>query len=294
VLFVGAFALGVFGGAANVAINTQGTEVEAALGKPILSSFHGWFSLGSASGAIVGSAIIALGLQDGRGAAMVLVPLVLVSFVLAPFYLVASPRAKESSQVRRGGGPILAPAVLLIAGLCFFTNTAEGAVSDWSALYLSSVRQFPDAIAASGYIAFTLVMAASRFAGGPLVSRLGDQRVVLLGGVFIALGMAVVVFAPWAALSAVGFAVVAAGAANCYPVLTSASSRIPGVAASTGVATVATAGLLGFLIGPPLIGFVAHGFGLSAGIGLLIVFGVIVVAGTTLGRWPANSATSPA
>jgi MFS family permease len=218
-------------------------------------------------------------------------PLLLVALALTPFYLSARPQPSAAKTEARPSLGLPALSVLLIAGICFFTNTAEGAVGDWSALYLATIRHLPDAVTASGYAAFALVMAASRFVGGPIVTRLGERKVVLFGGVFIALGMAVVILSPRAVLSPFGFAIIAAGAANNYPVLISASSRIPGSSAGQGVAAVATGGLLGFLIGPPVIGFVAQGFGLAAGIGILILVGLVVVAAAALYRWPVALAS---
>ena len=283
-IFVGALLLGLIGGAANVAINTQATEVEAALGRPILSSFHGFFSTGGLSGALSGGVIMATGMQNGIGAGLIMVPLLAVSLLLSGHYLDLPPRPAVPRLASARRFTIPAAGALFLSTICFFTNTIEGSVGDWSALYLSTVRHLPAIVASSGYAVFCLMMAALRFAGGPLVGRLGERRVVLLGGVLIAIGMAVVVLSPWATLSPFGFALVAVGAANNYPVLISVGSR---ASAGGGVAAVATGGLLGFLIGPPVIGFVAHAMGLAAAIGMLSLVGLIVVAGAAIYRWPA-------
>jgi hypothetical protein len=121
-----------------------------------------------------------------------------------------------------------------------------------------------------------------------VVARLGEQRVVLFGGVLIAIGMGIVVLSPWAALSPFGFAFVAVGAANTIPVMMGAASRAPGTTPSAGVAATATGALLGFLIGPPIIGFIAHALGLSVALGVLGLAGVVLVIGATLYRWPAR------
>jgi len=290
-LFVGTFLWGAVGGSANVAVNTQAAEVEAAMKKPIMSSFHGFFSLGQLTGAVLASPIYAFGLADGRGGAVVAVVCLIAALILIPHYINVPPKpaVPKVAGERRGLGYPLA-AVFILSVLCFLCDMSEGAVGDWSALYLSTVRHLPEFIASSGYAAYALVMMVSRFAAGPVITRLGDQRVVLLGGISIALGIAVVVLSRWAWLSPIGFAILAAGAANNYPILISAGSRLPGIAAGTAVTWLATGGLMGFLIGPPIIGFVAHVMGLAAGVGSLILFGLAVSVGAALHRWPERPA----
>ena len=180
-------------------------------------------------------------------------------------------------------------AILGLTVLTFFANTVEGAVNDWSTLYLSSVRGLTVAAAASGIVIFSSAMAICRLAGGPVVVMLGEKRIVLFGGVLITLGMAVVVLSPWAIVSPLGFALVAIGAANTIPVMMGAAARAPGVAPSTGVAATATGALLGFLIGPPIIGFIAHAMGLGVALGFLSLAGIVIVVGATLYRWQGRA-----
>ena len=287
VLFGATLALGLIGGAANVAVNTQAAQVEAARGKPTMSSFHGFFSLGGLSGALAGSVIIGASAADGRGAIAIIAPLFILSLLAGWFLIEAPPKPPAAKSAKARGLAIPAVAFLALAVICFFANTIEGAAGDWSALYLATIRNLPQAVATSGYAVFSLGMAVCRLAGGPIVARLGDRNVVLLGGLLAALGMAVVVFVPWAALSPFGFALVAIGAANTIPVLISAGSRVPGAEAGTGVAAVATGALLGLLLGPPVIGFVAHSMGLAAALTMMILVGLIVAGGAAVYRWPA-------
>jgi len=287
VLFIATFILGLAVGMNNVAINTQGSEIEKRRGQPTMSSFHGFFSLGELGGAAVGSAIFALRLQDGRGAGVLAAVMVAISLFVAPFYLVniEAATAQQKTQAKRRfvipGG-----AVLGLVVLTFFSNTVEGAVNDWSTLYLATVRGFSETFAPSGFAAFALAMAVCRLAGGPVVARLGEKNILVYGGLLMAAGVGVVIFSPWSLLSPLGFALVAIGAANTIPVMMSAAARAPGVEPSIGIAAVATGALLGFLIGPPTIGFVAHAWGLAVALGLLSLAGMIIVVGATLRHWP--------
>jgi MFS family permease len=286
VFFLATLILGLASGANNVAINTQASEIERARGRPTMSSFHGFFSLGALAGATLGGGIIAIGLQDGRGAAAVAVVMLIVAAFATRYFLPTTPAPQAETKDGRKRFVLPSGAVLGLAVLTFFSNTVEGAVNDWSGLYLSTVRGMNPAAAASGFAAFSLAMAICRLAGGPVVAKLGEKNIVLYGGVMIAIGMAIVVFSPWAFVSPFGFAFVAIGAANTIPVMMGAASRSPGTSPSTGVAATATGALLGFLIGPPIIGFIAHGACLGVALGLLSLVGIVLVIGAALYRWP--------
>jgi MFS family permease len=286
VFFVATFIMGAAGGAYNVAINTQASEIERARGRPTMSSFHGFFSLGALAGATLGGGIIAIGRQDGRGAAAVAAVMLVIAVFAARYFLPTTPAAEPEATAGRKGFALPSAAVLGLAVLTFLSDTVEGAVNDWSGLYLSTVRGLNPAAAASGFASFSLAMAICRLAGGPVVARLGEKNIVLFGGALMAIGMAIVVLSPWAIISPFGFAFVAVGAANTIPVMMGAASRSPGTAPSTGVAATSTGGLLGFLIGPPIIGFIAHGAGLSVALGLLSLVGVVLVIGAALYQWP--------
>jgi MFS family permease len=249
-----------------------------------MSSFHGFFSLGGLSGAALGGGIIAVGWQDGRGALAVAV-VMLAAAVFVGSHLLPSTPAAPSAAKRTKRFALPSPAVLGLVVLTFFANTVEGSANDWSSLYLSTVRGFSPAAAAAGLALFACGMAICRLFGGPVVARLGERRVVAWGGALVTIGMAVVVFSPWTFVSPAGFALVALGAANAIPIMMGAASRIPGEAPSAGVAATATGALLGFLIGPPVIGFIAHAHGLSTALSCICLVGLILLVGALVYRW---------
>jgi hypothetical protein len=133
-------------------------------------------------------------------------------------------------------------------------------------------------------------MAASRFAGGPVVERLGTRNVIAGGGVLISLGMLLVLAAPWQQLSVLGFLVIGVGAANISPLLMSQGSRVPGVAPSIGVAAIASGLTSGILLGPPIIGFVAQALTLPVALALVGTFGAIIAASAMTRTWYAVGA----
>lgn len=273
-LFAAAVAFGALNGALDVVMNAHASEVETARGKPTMSSFHGFFSTGGLAGAALGGVLIASGLGDGRGAALAagaaLLALIPATARLLPASAVAENTAHFSLPRRA------ALALGLLALLCM---AVEGAVADWSALLLVEHARSSVASAALGYSAFSIAMALCRFAGDALILRFGPRRVMVAGGILIAAGLLSAVTIPYAFAAAAGFALVGIGAANVVPVIFSAAARVPGLSAGAGVATVATIGYTGFLLGPPVIGGIASVTNLAFALGLLSLAGGFIAAG---------------
>jgi MFS family permease len=294
--FVFAALVGLVGMPANVGNNTLAAELERLHGRPVMSSFHGFFSVGGLVGSLLGGALIATGHGDGRGAIVVGVVLLVVSLWATANALEVAPAPGARN---RGEGPRFAIPAVAILGICllvFCTTLIEGSIGDWSALYLDTIKHADPALAASGYAMFSVAMAVVRFAGGPIVERLGRKALIVAGGCLMAAGMLIVVLAPWPVVSALGFLVVAVGASNISPILTSAAANLPGVPPSIGVAALTTFMTLGLFAGPPAIGFIAQAWDLGLGFGLLAVLGVMVAIGAAVRRWdpaPAPDAGMP-
>lgn len=280
-LFLALFIFGAAYGVMDVAMNAQAVLVEERYGRPIMSSFHGVFSVGGLLGAASAGLVI--------GAGVAPVPHLLgVGLVLATLALAASRRLVPATGEPRGDGPVFAlptGPLLGLAAIGFCALLAEGAVADWSAVYLQRELRTTAAVAAAGYTAFSLTMAAGRFAGDGLTARFGAVPMIRGVGALLAigLGLAAAVATPAAAL--LGFALIGAGLATAFPIVVSAAGRTPGVPAGTAVAAVATTGYGGFLIGPPTIGFLSDGaaglgfagFGLRGGLLAVALLGVAVV-----------------
>jgi MFS family permease len=272
-LFVACALFGLAMGGVDVSINAHGTEVEAAYGRPTMSAFHGFFSLGGLFGSGLGALVIAMGLGDGSGAVGVAVVLVAI-VVWASFNLLPT----SSSTV---GVSLVWPtrAVIGIGILCGLSFGLEGIVTDWSTLFLFQEKAAGPVVAASGVGLFMATMALFRFLGDGIKLRFGGRRVVIASGICVAIGTAIAILAPWAWLGAVGFGLIGVGAANVVPVLFSASANVPGVPAAIGIASVTSLGYAGHLMAPPLIGFMARSFGLPLALSLVGVAGLIIAAG---------------
>jgi len=264
-LALGFLAIGASAGALDVAMNAQGVAVERAYGRPIMASLHGLFSLGGMAGALVAGGLVAAGLPLAWHMA-------LVAALALPAGLVACRAMLPAGFDPGTAGPAFAlpgRGLLGLGVIAFCALLMEGAVADWSAVYIAHSLGGGGTIAALAFAAFQLAMAAGRFAGDGLIGRFGAPTVVRTGGLVAAAGLggALLIGHPAAALA--GFALVGAGIAATFPVTVSAAARHGGMAAGHAVAAIATLGYLGFLVGPPAIGGAAEMLGLPAALGLL-------------------------
>ncbi len=270
-LFIAAFLFGVANGALDVAMNANASEVETARGLPTMSSFHGFFSLGGLFGAGIGGLLVGQGLGHGQGALMVGVVTAVVLALSAPRVMgfAATHGAGSHFSLPRGAALGLG----LLALLCF---AVEGALVDWSALLMQERTGATPASAALGFSAFSIAMAACRFAGDRLIVRFGALRIMVVGGLAMFAGLALAVASTHFVLSAVGFALVGLGAANVVPLLFGAAARIPGMSAGNGVAAVATLGYGGLLLAPPVLGWVAMHSSIMVALGGLSLSGLVI------------------
>ena len=248
-------ALMLFGagiGGLDVAMNIQAILVERASGRSMMSGFHGLFSLGGIAGA--GGMALLL----GAGAAPLQATLCVCFGMLAVLGASASHLLPYGA---RSDGPAFAMprgVVLFIGLLCFVLFLAEGAVLDWSAVFLTSVRHMAPAYAGLGYAAFATTMTAGRLSGDRIVDALGPRRVVLAGGLCAASGFVLTVLAGSWPMGLLGFALVGVGCANIVPVLFSAVGRQDVMPEPVAVPAITTLGYAGILAGPAGIGFLAH------------------------------------
>jgi hypothetical protein len=280
-LILGLMLFGLSNGAMDVAMNAQGVAVEQRYGRPIMSSFHGLFSLGGLTGAGIGGLVLAAGIEP-------VVHVLGMAIILGSLGAAALRGLLPASVDIVEGGPVFAWPRGPIAGLCilaFFSMVGEGAMADWSAVYLRNSLATGPGLAAAGFAAFSMMMAAGRLTGDRLVGYFGPVRLVRLSAGLAAagLGLAMLIGQPAAAI--IGFGCVGLGLANVIPILFSAAGRMPGLSAGAGIAAVATTGYLGFLAGPPLIGFAAELLTLAGALGIVAVFiGLIAVFTQVIGR----------
>lgn len=295
-----ALALAVVGatnGALDVSMNAHGVVVERWYRRPILTAFHGFWSLGGLAGAGLGGLIASRGVEPLPHFVAVAVVGFPVAFLLTRGLLPAAVdrHAPEEHGEERPRTRVRYPLPIVVAGIMALACLlAEGAMADWSAVYLEQDLGTGEGLAATGFAVFSLAMAIVRFLGDRLVLAWGPVAFVRVSGTLVALGLAtgLVASAPWLAIA--GFAVVGAGLAGIFPVVLSAAGRISGIAAGPALAFVSTLGYTGFLIGPPVIGLSADVVGLSVSLwGVVALGGVIVaLAGSVRDQTDATAASS--
>jgi MFS family permease len=165
--------------------------------------------------------------------------------------------------------------ILGISFICMVSFMAEGCVADWSAIYFKEILVAPKALISLGYAGFSVAMTVGRLNGDMLITKLGSKNVVVAGSLLAATGFLVVVTAPYVAVAIAGYMMVGFGCCCIVPVLFRTSANIPGVSTVEGYAMVTTGGLIGFLTGPSVIGFISEKSNLSKGLSLLILMGVL-------------------
>ena len=261
-------ALFCFGGSLgviDVIMNIQAVLVETAVGRRLMSNFHGMYSLGAISGALVLTGLLSLGLAPEVGSFMMIGVIVAANLALARGYL--------PNRAPGGGLAFVRPTglVMLVGLMCFVVYLAEGAVLDWSALYLTGEKGLGVARGGLGYAAFALMVTIARFAGAPLVNSLGTARVIAFGGMLAAFGIGLSLTADHWALALVGYGLCGLGCANVSPVLISSLSRQDGMPVQLAVTVATTIGFAGVLAGPAMMGMVAHFSSLGMAFALLAV-----------------------
>lgn len=267
-------ALAVFGAASSifdVAINAEASELERRQARPIMSHFHAMFSLGGMAGAAAGSVL--LGWQVDAMSHLVGVAVAGgLAIGIACLQMLPPERvAGDDAGFRLPRGVLLLLGVLAALGLI-----SEGAMYDWSVLYLQKELGSPQDQAALAYASFSGAMALARFAGDWVRARISPAALMRASAALSAVSMAVVLLAAHPVVALVGFALVGVGLGNVVPVLFSAAARVPGTSPAHGIASVSSVGYLGFMAGPPLIGVLAQGTSLTAALFVVVLFTAVL------------------
>ena len=246
--------LGAGGGTLDVAMNIQAVVVEKAAERPMMSGFHGMFSVGGIVGAGGLTALLSLELSPFLSQGIIATTCVMMLVAVTPHLL---PRQTNiDAQPKIFAFP--KGKVLLLGMLCFIVFMAEGSVTDWSGVLLSDFRHVDLAYAGLGYVAFAAMMTLNRLTGDIVVAKLSRKSVMFGGCVFAAIGFTLSATVPIAAVSILGFAMVGIGLANVVPILFTASGNQNDMPAGLALSSVTTMGYLGLLVGPPMLGFIAH------------------------------------
>lgn len=275
-LVVALFLFGFWANMINIAMNTQAVGVENLYGRSIMASFHGLWSLAGFTGAVIGSFFVSIDFTP-------LMHFSIIAGLACTIVLAAFRHTLPNETAAEEAGPIFVKpdkAILILGLIAFSCMVCEGAMADWSGVYFQKVVEAPARFTTIGYVAFTATMATGRFAGDWLVTRFGVKRMLQLSGTIITTGLLVAVIFPSLVSATTGFLLVGFGVSSVIPIVYGLAGKSTTMSASTALAAVSTIGFLGFLIGPPLIGFIAQTAGLRLSFALIAAlgFGTAVLA----------------
>jgi MFS family permease len=273
-LMAALFLMGFFNGGLDVAMNAQAALIEKEYHQPIMASFHGLWSVGGLLGALAGGALAA------QGASINTHMLAAAGFALVGMLIATRWLVTDVSSHAADGGPSFAlppPALMLLGAVAFGVLFCEGAIADWSGVYLREGLGSSPGLAASGYAVFALMMAIGRLTGDWLTVKLGAGRITRGGGALVTVGVALAVITGDPIMAIIGFGLIGAGISCVFPLILSAAARTPGTAPGIAIAAMATSGYTGFLVGPPLIGSLAEALSLRGALGVLGVLGVLIL-----------------
>ncbi|MES2846995.1 MAG: MFS transporter [Pseudomonadota bacterium] len=271
--------LGALIGCMDVSMNANAVEVERRLGRAIMSSSHGFWSLGGFFGGALGGLIIARWSAEAQAlwcaSTAGLVVLAAMPFLLgeeaAPTPVVGAPKVRQALLPRDS-------AIWVLGVLALFSMVPEGAVLDWAALYLGQELGADVARSGLAFAFFSGAMAIMRFAGDGVRNRFGAVQTLRWSGVLGAVGLMGGAVAPNEVVAIASFAVAGLGVANMVPIMFSAAGNHPGLSAGAGIAAVTMMGYSGILVAPSTIGFVAEHVGFRLTYGVLALLLLVVAA----------------
>jgi MFS family permease len=285
-LFAALFGWGAFQGMLDAAMNTQGIAVERHQQRRLMSGLHGGWGTGAFLGAALGSAGVAVGLSLAWQ--LLVLGAVGIALGLAPTRAMLDDEAYERSDV-----PVrqrFSALVLVLGAVAFASMLCEGASADWAAVYLHDDLGTAPSTAGLAYTTFALAMVAIRLGGNRLADRLAEHRLVPALALLAAVGFAAALVLDRPTAAFVGYGCLGLGLGSVVPSVFSAAGRLPGLHPGSSVATVAAFGWTGFVVGPPLIGWLA-GVG-SLRDALLLLPALTAVIGLTTALTPALRRTT--
>lgn len=272
-LSAGLFVFGIFGNLSNIAVNTQGVDTEALFKKAIMSSFHGAWSIAGFSGAIVGLGMLALDLKPFHHF-LIIAGLVMVAMLFAYKFLIKAKEKIRSEKQKFFSKPDSALIWLGVIGFCCMAS--EGVMFDWSGVYFKEVIKAPGALVIVGYTSFMIMMASGRFMADFLIRKYGRKRILQLSGILMSTGLFISVFFPYVIPSTIAFMMVGLGVAAVVPTVYSVAGKNPNVPPGEALTIVSSVSFLGFLMGPPVIGYIAEISSLRVSFAVIGVFGFVI------------------
>jgi len=266
------FVFGVVGNMSNISVNTQGVLAEKLYERPIMTSFHGVWSLAGFTGAMTGLLMMNLRLTPHIHFIIVAAIVFVITFFMRPYLVAGTTQPTEKKKFFSKPEGVL----VQLGIIAFCTLAAEGTMFDWSGVYFKEVVQAPGSLVILGYASFMIMMTAGRFTGDRIIARIGRRKLLQLSGLFVFTGLMIAVLFPHIITATLGFIIVGFGTSSVIPAIYSTAAKSAKAAPGMALAGVSSIGFLGFLLGPPLIGYIAQLANLRYSFAVVALLGICV------------------
>ncbi len=268
---VALFFRGMMGFLNGVAVNTVASRLESTYGRRLLSTCHAMYSVGGAVGAGFAALLFSFGLDSSIQIVTMMLIIIAVITGLKKIY------SQQNYLIHSGAGfSMPSKSILGLSFICLVLFMTEGSVVDWSSIFLQRELQAPNYLISVGYGGFSIAMTLGRLNGDIIIPKFGEKKIVIVGSLVAALGTLLVSISSLPVIVILGFICMGLGCSCVVPVLFGASARIPGISAVQGFGMITSGGLIGFLAGPSLIGFISEQWSLF--LGFIFVFIMLLAA----------------
>lgn len=274
-LGLGLFLFGFFGNFCNIAVNSQGVFTQQLFDKPIMGSFHGSWSLAGFSGALLALLMLFLKLTPFQHF-LVVVGLISLLILFNYKFLVKFKPQKIEVKEKTSFFKIQDTSLIWFGILSFCCMASEGIMFDWSGVYFKEIVKAPGALVILGYTSFMITMAIGRFLSDILVRKFGSRNVLITSGIMISTGLYSAVLFPYLISCTIAFMLVGFGVSNVIPIVFNAAGNSKKVPTSIALTIVSSISFMGFLIGPPIIGYIAQMTSLRYSFAFIGIFGILI------------------
>ncbi len=268
------YLFGLVGNLCNISVNTQGVNAETIHHKPVFSTFHGLWSLGGFTGALIGWLMIRYQVNPSMHFPFITLFVWVNDFI---FQRNLIPRQAVSTVIPKYRFRLPQGQLLLLGMIAFCCMSVEGCMFDWTGVYFRQVVLADERFVSAGYAAFMITMSAGRFMGDGMSVRFGRKRWVMISGVLITLGIGLTVLMPAIVPAVIGCMLTGIGVSSIIPLMYSTAGKDTTIASGIAIASVAGIGYLGFLLGPPIIGYIAEAVGLRYSFALMGAGGMMIL-----------------
>ncbi|WP_191967959.1 MFS transporter [Rhizosphaericola mali] len=275
-LSLGLFIFGVFGNFCNISVNTQGVNAERMYHRPIMATFHGAWSIAGFTGAIIGLLMSKFTIVPEIHFWIIAI-LSIIGMLMNVKYLMQDGIKKiTANKEKKSMLANMDSTIIQLGVIGFFAMACEGAMFDWSGVYFKEIVKVKQGWESVGYACFMVMMATGRFVGDKVVAKFGRKKLMQVCGVLIMIGLLVAVIFPYFLSASFGFILVGFGVSTNIPNVYSVAGNQTKIPSSAALAAVSSISYLGFLMGPPLIGYTSQLFNLRLSYTIIAIFGLCI------------------